>query len=158
MNNKITLNLTVNDKKITVKTFQMARLLDILRDDANLTSAKEGCGEGECGACYVFLNDSLVNSCLVPAAQLNGAKIKTIEGFHDDKIFEHIKNAFLKKGGAQCGFCTPGVIMATIDLFNRTLHPTTDEIKEALSGNICRCTGYTKITDSIIETIANIKG
>lgn len=142
------ISFELNSKPVRVKTHSMARLLDVLREELKLTGTKEGCGEGECGACSVMINGELVNSCLVPAAQVAGAKITTIEGLAKNELHP-VQDAFLKCGGAQCGICTPGMILATAMLLESTPNPSDDEIKEGLGGNLCRCTGYTKIIDSV---------
>jgi carbon-monoxide dehydrogenase small subunit len=129
----------------------MARLLDVLREQAGLTGTKEGCGEGECGACSIEMDGALVNSCLVPALQAEGAKIRTIEGVADDARLHVVQQAFLMHGGAQCGICTPGMILAAANLLARNPRPSEAEIREGLSGNLCRCTGYTKIFASVVE-------
>lgn len=125
------------------------RLLDVLRDDFNLTGPKEGCGEGECGACAVLMNGEIVNSCSVPFANVINKEIITIEGFSKTKRYEVIKDAFAKAGGVQCGFCTPGMIIATESLLNKNPNPTDFEIKIGLSGNLCRCTGYNLIIEAV---------
>ena len=127
----------------------MARLLDVIREDLNLTGTKEGCGEGECGACSVILNGKLVNSCLVPAVQAEGAELRTIEGIASDEQLHEVQESFLHCGGAQCGICTPGMIMAAVDLLRRCPHPDEAQIRDGLAGNLCRCTGYVKIVDSV---------
>lgn len=127
----------------------MARLLDVLREDLELTGTKEGCGEGECGACSVLIDGELVNSCLVPVMQVQGADITTIEGLAEVDQFCSVQDSFLRHGGAQCGICTPGMIMASWSLLQRNPHPQADEIREALAGNLCRCTGYQKIVDAV---------
>lgn len=140
--------LTVNGERHHVQAHPMKRLLDVLREDLELTGTKEGCGEGECGACSVILDDQLVNSCLVPVAQAEGARICTIEevGKHG---LHPIQQAFIDAGGAQCGICTPGMVLATIDLLRRNPHPSPDEIREGLAGNLCRCTGYLRIFEAV---------
>jgi carbon-monoxide dehydrogenase small subunit len=126
----------------------MERLLDVLRHEFGLTGTKEGCGEGECGSCSVLLDGELVNSCLVPIAQVEGSRVITIEGL-GVKALHPIQNAFLQCGGAQCGICTPGMIVATANLLGHTASPTLEQIREGLNGNLCRCTGYTRIFDAI---------
>jgi carbon-monoxide dehydrogenase small subunit len=128
----------------------MARLLDVLREDAGLTGTKEGCGEGECGACSVEIDGELVNSCLVPLAQAEGASIRTIEGVANGERLNAVQQAFLTHGGAQCGICTPGMILAAVNLLKRNPQPTDAAIREGLGGNLCRCTGYTKIFESVV--------
>jgi aerobic carbon-monoxide dehydrogenase small subunit len=129
----------------------MARLLDVLREDLGLTGVKEGCGEGECGACSVLLNGTLVNSCLIPVLQANGARITTIEGLAKGERLHAIQQAFIDHGGAQCGICTPGMIMAAYSLLRVNPDPTEAEIRNALAGNLCRCTGYTRIFESVLR-------
>jgi carbon-monoxide dehydrogenase small subunit len=127
----------------------MKRLLDVLREDLNLTGTKEGCGEGECGACAVLVNGELVNSCLIPVLQANGARICTIEGVSTEGRLHPIQQCFLKEGGAQCGICTPGMILATHHLLDRHPNPTIEQIQEGLAGNLCRCTGYMRIFEAV---------
>jgi carbon-monoxide dehydrogenase small subunit len=129
----------------------MARLLDVLREQLHLTGTKEGCGEGECGACTVILDGQIVNSCLVPIAQVNGSQITTIEGVaHEDQLHT-VQQAFIDHGGAQCGICTPGMVLAAVDLLNRIPTPSESEIRNGLAGNLCRCTGYMKIFESVVR-------
>jgi carbon-monoxide dehydrogenase small subunit len=152
---KIRLQCEINGRAVTLETFPMARLLDVLREQAGLTGTKEGCGEGECGACSIELDGALVNSCLVPALQAEGAKIRTIEGLARDNRLHAVQQAFLTHGGAQCGICTPGMILAVVNLLARNPQPTEPEIREGLAGNLCRCTGYTKIFESVVEACRN---
>ena len=147
----IHLLLTVNGVKRDAQVPPMKRLLDVLREDLALTGAKEGCGEGECGACAVLLNGELINTCLVPAFQAQGASITTIEGLATASQLNPVQAAFLEGGGAQCGICTPGMVMAAMDLLRRCPEPTEAQIREGLAGNLCRCTGYVKIVDSVQE-------
>jgi len=147
---KITVTCTINGERRVFNTFPMARLIDILREDASLTGTKEGCGEGECGACSILFNDELVNSCLIPAAHAEGARITTIEGVARNDQLAAIQEAFLEYGGAQCGICTPGMILAAIYLLRKSPNPTEAEIRVGLAGNLCRCTGYSKIFDSVL--------
>lgn len=139
----------LNNQSQEIDTDLNRRLLDVLRNDFNLTGPKEGCGEGECGACAVLLNGRIVNSCSVPLANVVSKEIMTIEGFSQTKRYEIIKEAFAEMGGVQCGFCTPGMIIATESLLSHNPHPTVDEIKIGLSGNLCRCTGYNLIVKAI---------
>ena len=132
----------------------MARLLDVIREDLGLTGTKEGCGEGECGACSVILNGKLVNSCLVPAVQAEGTELRTIEGVASDEQLHGVQESFLHCGGAQCGICTPGMIMAAVDLLKRCPQPDEKQIRDGLAGNLCRCTGYVKIVDSVAHAAA----
>jgi carbon-monoxide dehydrogenase small subunit len=132
----------------------MKRLLDVLREDLHLTGTKEGCGEGECGSCSVRMNGELVNSCLVPALQAEGATIETVEGLAQKGELHPLQQAFLKCGGAQCGICTPGMLMAAKHLLAHNPHPDIDEIREGLAGNLCRCTGFMRIFESVIVAAA----
>jgi carbon-monoxide dehydrogenase small subunit len=127
----------------------MRRLLDVLREDLGLTGTKEGCGEGECGACSVIVDGELINSCLVPVCQVQGCTILTVEGLARDGRLDPVQRAFLECGGAQCGSCTPGMLIAARVLLDGKAQPTRYEIKEAIAGNLCRCTGYVKIIDAI---------
>jgi len=144
--------LTVNGQNVEVEAPGMRRLLDVLREDLGLTGTKEGCGEGECGACSVLLNGDVVDSCMVPLCQVDGAGVRTVEGMADGERLGVLQQAFLETGGAQCGICTPGMLIAG-DAYLSTLLPdaATDEeaIRTAIAGNLCRCTGYTKIIDAI---------
>jgi carbon-monoxide dehydrogenase small subunit len=144
-------SFTVNGVSKTVRVYPMERLLDTLRDQLGLTGAKEGCGEGECGSCSVLLNGALVNSCLVPVLQAKGADIVTIEGLAAGAQLDVLQEAFLKCGGAQCGICTPGMILAASHLLHKKADPTIEDIKEGLSGNLCRCTGYIQIFEAVAE-------
>ena len=145
------ITFNVNNESRTVDTFPMARLLDVLREQLHLTGTKEGCGEGECGACTVMLDGQIVNSCLVPIAQVNGSNITTIEGVaHDDQLHT-VQQAFIDHGGAQCGICTPGMVLAALDLLNRNPEPSEAQIRNGLAGNLCRCTGYMKIFESVVR-------
>jgi carbon-monoxide dehydrogenase small subunit len=129
----------------------MARLLDVLREEMHLTGTKEGCGEGECGACAVLMNGAIVNSCLIPAVEANGADIRTIEGIASGDQLSAVQEAFLECGGAQCGICTPGMVIAAVALLEKHPHPTDSEIREGLAGNLCRCTGYQKIFAAVVR-------
>jgi carbon-monoxide dehydrogenase small subunit len=148
---KIRVQCVINGRVATLDAYPMARLLDVLREQAGLTGTKEGCGEGECGACSIEMDGALVNSCLVPALQAEGAKIRTIEGVADGATLHAVQQAFVTHGGAQCGICTPGMILAAVNLLARNPRPSETEIREGLSGNLCRCTGYTKIFASVVE-------
>ena len=151
MAEKVALNFTVNGESCTVHAWPMARLLDVLREELQLTGTKEGCGEGECGACSVMIDGVLVNSCLVPVAQTAGAKITTIEGVADGDRLHAVQQAFIECGGAQCGICTPGMILAAVSLLERNPQPSEEDIRNGLAGNLCRCTGYMKIFDSVVR-------
>ena len=142
-------SFSVNGRAETVRAFPMERLLDVLRKELGLTGAKEGCGEGECGSCSVLVNGELVNSCLVPVAQASGARILTIEGLAEDEKLSALQDAFLECGGAQCGICTPGMILASMHLLEKHPQPTLEQIKDGLSGNLCRCTGYMQIFEAV---------
>jgi aerobic carbon-monoxide dehydrogenase small subunit len=148
---KVEISLIVNGESKTIRAYPMERLLDVLRVELGLTGAKEGCGEGECGSCSVLMDGALVNSCLVPVLQAGGASIVTIEGLAKGDALHVLQEAFLECGGAQCGICTPGMILAAAHLLNAKPQPTTDEIREGLSGNLCRCTGYAQIVEAVAE-------
>jgi len=145
------INFKVNGDERSVEGFPMARLLDVLREQLHLTGTKEGCGEGECGACTVIIDGQIVNSCLVPIAQVNGAEITTIEGVARNGELHAVQQAFIEHGGAQCGICTPGMVLAAVDLLKRNPEPNEDEIRNGLAGNLCRCTGYMKIFESVVR-------
>ena len=147
----ISVGCTVNGVEATLKAPPMARLLDVLRESLRLTGTKEGCGEGECGACSVLVGGELVNSCLVPVAQAEGAEILTVEGVADGERLHAVQRAMLECGGAQCGICTPGMVLAAVSLLRRNPAPTDADIREGLAGNLCRCTGYMKIFDAVVR-------
>ncbi len=136
---------TVNGKSCEVHAPPMKRLIDVLREDLHLTGTKEGCGEGECGSCSVRMNGELVNSCLVPVLQVEGMAIRTVEGLASAVELHPLQQAFLTNGGAQCGICTPGMLMAAAQLLEQNPQPGMAEIREALAGNLCRCTGFMRI-------------
>jgi aerobic carbon-monoxide dehydrogenase small subunit len=150
-NERIAISCIVNGEARKLHAYPLERLLDVLREQLQLTGTKEGCGEGECGACSVFLNGEIVNSCLVPAVQVAGATIKTIESVGSDTDLDAVQQAFMEFGGAQCGICTPGMVLAAVDLLARNPHPTEQEIRTGLAGNLCRCTGYMKIFESVVH-------
>jgi carbon-monoxide dehydrogenase small subunit len=147
----------INGEAKTIEAYPMARLLDVLREQVGLTGTKEGCGEGECGACAIEMDGVLVNSCLVPVAQVDGARIRTIEGVADCGELAAVQQGFLTHGGAQCGICTPGMILAALNLLARNSQPSESEIREGLAGNLCRCTGYIKIFQSVLEICRSMK-
>jgi aerobic carbon-monoxide dehydrogenase small subunit len=146
---KYEVSFTVNGEAKKVLAYPMERLLDVLRNHLGLTGAKEGCGEGECGSCSVLLDGMLVNSCLIPAAQANGASIITIEGMSSHALMKPLQEAFLECGGAQCGICTPGMILAAVHLLEKKPQSTLADIREGLAGNLCRCTGYMQIFEAV---------
>jgi len=148
---KVSINCSVNGRDTTLDVYPMARLLDVLREELRLTGTKEGCGEGECGACSVLIDGELVNSCLVPVLQVAAAQIKTIEGVANDEQLHAVQEAFINCGGAQCGICTPGMVLAAVNLLERTPDPRDAEIRTGLAGNLCRCTGYIKIFEAVVE-------
>jgi aerobic carbon-monoxide dehydrogenase small subunit len=147
---KSEISFTVNGRQATVSVYPMERLLDVLRQTLRLTGTKEGCGEGECGSCSVLMDGVLVNSCLVPVLQAQDATILTIEGIADERLHV-LQQSFLDCGGAQCGICTPGMILAALHLLNKNPEPTMDDIREGLSGNLCRCTGYMQIFEAVAD-------
>lgn len=148
---KIRVHCVINNEPRTLDAYPMARLLDVLREQLHLTGTKEGCGEGECGACSVFIDGKIVNSCLVPVTQVEGTSIKTIEGVASDQQLHAVQQAFIDCGGAQCGICTPGMVMAAVDLLERNPNPNDADIRTGLAGNLCRCTGYMKIFESVVR-------
>ena len=141
---------TLNGRRTSLEGHPMSRLLDAIRA-TGLTGTKEGCGEGECGACGVLLDGRLVNSCLTPLAHVEGAAITTIEGVASGQMLHEVQEAFLECGGAQCGICTPGMVLAAVELLARTPEPTEEDVRVALAGNLCRCTGYMRIFESVLE-------
>jgi carbon-monoxide dehydrogenase small subunit len=147
-------HMIVNGHDCTVQAPPMKRLLDVLREDLRLTGTKEGCGEGECGSCSVRMNGELVNSCLVPVLQAEGACIETVEGLATVDTLHPLQQAFLACGGAQCGICTPGMLMAATQLLAINKNPSLAEIREGLAGNLCRCTGFIRIFESVIAAAA----
>ncbi len=154
-NNTIQVTFMVNSVSKTIDVYPMARLLDVLREQLLLTGTKEGCGEGECGACTVLIDGRIVNSCLVPIGQINGAQITTIEGIASDDQLHAVQQAFIDCGGAQCGICTPGMVLAAVNLLERNPNPTETDIRNGLAGNLCRCTGYMKIFESVVRACKN---
>jgi len=150
---KISVRCAVNGEEVTLHAHPFARLLDVLREGLRLTGTKEGCGEGECGACSVLIGGELVNSCLVPVAQAEGAEIMTVEGLTDGERLHAVQRAMIECGGAQCGICTPGMVLAAVSLLQRTPQPTEADIREGLAGNLCRCTGYMKIFEAVVKAV-----
>ena len=140
---------SVNGAQVEVEANGSRRLLDVLREDLGLTGTKEGCGEGECGACSVLLDGAVVDACLVPLSQASGAAVATVEGLATEGALDVLQAAFLETGGAQCGICTPGMLMAAHAFLTTGAEASDDNIREAIAGNLCRCTGYTKIVDAI---------
>jgi carbon-monoxide dehydrogenase small subunit len=143
----------LNDKKTVIEAEPTMRALDLLRNDLNMKSVKEGCGEGECGACVILIDGRAVNSCMLPVGAIIDKHIVTLEGFKETERFKAIEYGLLKAGSVQCGFCTPGFVMAIESLLNENPNPTDEEIKEGLSGNLCRCTGYNMIIRGVRITI-----
>lgn len=155
---KISVALTVNGQTVEVKVNSNSRLLDLLRDELHLTGTKEGCGIGECGACTVIMDGQIVDSCLILAGQAQGAEIVTIEGVHGENGELHpIQEAFIDQGAVQCGYCTPGMILSTKALLDQNPVPSLEEIKEGISGNLCRCTGYQQIIEAVQEAAKRLK-
>jgi carbon-monoxide dehydrogenase small subunit len=145
----VSFRFTVNGAPVEVEAAGSRRLLDVLRDDLSLTGTKEGCGEGECGACSVLIDGAVVDACLVPVSQAAGASVRTVEGLATDGRLDGLQAAFLETGGAQCGICTPGMLMAGVAFLASGAEATEENIREAIAGNLCRCTGYTKIIEAI---------
>jgi len=150
---RVSIACRVNGEAVTLDAHPMARLLDVLRLQLRLTGTKEGCGEGECGACAVLLDGRLVNSCLVPLLHADGAEIVTIEGIAGGEQLHAVQEAFLSCGGAQCGICTPGMVLAAVSLLTAHPEPTIDDIRNGLAGNLCRCTGYMRIFESVVTAM-----
>jgi len=140
---------TINGKRETIEVDPSETLIEMIRERLHLTGTKEGCGMGECGACTVIMDEVTVNSCIVLAAEADGKSIVTIEGVGTREKLHPVQEAFVKQGGSQCGFCTPGMVVTGTHLLKKTPHPTEEEIREGMAGNFCRCTGYTKIIESI---------
>ena len=156
---KIELNIKVNNKDYKLFIASNKRLLDVLRDDLGLTGVKEGCAIGECGACTVIMNGKNVCSCMILAGQAEGSEIITIEGLEGPKGELHpLQEAFIETGAVQCGFCTPGIILSSLTLLRHNLNPTVKEIKEAISGNFCRCTGYKQIIEAVQLAAERMRG
>jgi carbon-monoxide dehydrogenase small subunit len=151
------LSFTVNDEPVEVLVQPYVTLLDALREDLDLTGPKEGCGTGDCGACTVHLDDQPVASCLMLAMQVRGRSVRTIEGLAANGILHPLQDAFVRLGVPQCGFCIPGVLMAAVAVLAETKQPTEEEIRYGIAGNLCRCTGYTKMIAAITEAAAAIQ-
>lgn len=153
---KCTLHMIVNGEKVSIEVRPNSTLLDVLRDKLNLMEVKEGCGQGDCGACTVILDGKAVNSCLTLAMQAEGKEVTTLSGLNKNGKIHPLQKSFISHGAIQCGFCTPGMIMSAKALLDKNPHPTREEIKVAISGNLCRCTGYKKIIEAI-EAVARGK-
>ncbi|MEL7623051.1 MAG: (2Fe-2S)-binding protein [Clostridiales bacterium] len=152
---KIKISFILNDKPVTVETNPNKRVVDLLREDCECTSVKEGCSEGECGACTVLVNGTPVTSCLMLAGQIEGDSILTLEGLMKDGELDKLQTSFVEAGAVQCGYCTPGMVLSAKALLMKNPHPTHEEIRRALSGNLCRCTGYTKIFKAVDMAAGN---
>ena len=150
---QVQVRFTVNGREVELVDHPMTRVLDVLRTKLHLTGTKEGCGEGECGACSVIIDGQLVNSCLVPLAHVDGTRLTTIEGVARGERLHAVQQAFLERGGAQCGICTPGMVLAAANLLERNPSPSLDEIRSGLSGNLCRCTGYMRIFEAVVAAM-----
>lgn len=151
---KITISFTLNNQPVTLNVNPNARLLDVLREELHLTGTKEGCGVGECGACTVLIDGETANSCLVLAPQVDGHTVLTVEGLEKNGELHPLQKAFIEHGAVQCGYCTPGMLLSAKALLDKNPHPTREEIKVAISGNLCRCTGYLQIIEAV-EAAAN---
>ncbi|MBP6941527.1 MAG: (2Fe-2S)-binding protein [Syntrophorhabdaceae bacterium] len=151
------ISFVLNGKKRTVDIEPDMRVVDLLREHLHLTGAKEGCGSGECGACTILVDGESRLSCLMLAAQLEGKRITTIEGLSKGRRLHPVQEAFVENGAVQCGFCTPGMVMTAVDLLSRNRDPSRDEIREGISGNLCRCTGYQKIVDAVEKAAQDMK-
>lgn len=151
------LKFILNGTEVKIVTEPQIRLIDLLRDKFELIGTKEGCGVGECGACTVLINGSAVNSCLVLAGQIDGSEILTIEGLANGEILDPLQKNFLLQGAIQCGFCTPGMVLSASALLDKNPNPTEEEIKDAIAGNLCRCTGYKQIIEAVKETAKELQ-
>ena len=145
------MRFTLNGRDVAFEGSGARRLLDVLREDLGATGTKEGCGEGECGACSVLIDGEVVDSCLVAVGQVEGCRVLTVEGLADGGRLTALQQAFIEHGAAQCGICTPGMLLAARVLLERTTRPNADDVREALAGNLCRCTGYTKIIEAVLS-------
>ncbi|MBW6463644.1 MAG: (2Fe-2S)-binding protein [Firmicutes bacterium] len=155
--NKETIRFMLNGEQVEIYANPAKSLLHLLRDDLGLTGTKEGCGQGECGACTVLLDDVAVNSCLVPAGKISGHSVITIEALSKDGKPDFVQEAFVEKGAVQCGFCTPGMVMSAHALLRQNTDPSPEEVKTAISGNLCRCTGYKQIEEAILSAAEKLK-
>jgi carbon-monoxide dehydrogenase small subunit len=151
------ISFILNGRETHIDSLPDRRVVDILREDVHLTGTKEGCGEGECGACTILVDGESRLSCLMLAAQFEGCRVITIEGLSTGEKLHPVQEAFIEQGAVQCGFCTPGMVLAAVDLLQRNPDPTRQEIREGLSGNLCRCTGYQKIVDAVKKTAVKMK-
>lgn len=154
----VSVHMTVNGQPVELQVKPYARLLDVLREDLGLTGTKEGCGVGECGACTVLVDGENVNSCLVLASSMEGKSIQTVEGISADESLHPIQQAFLDHHALRCGFCTPGLVMSVKSLLERNPNPTREEIKTAISGNLCRCTGYQQVIEAAEDAARVMRG
>ena len=154
---QITISFNLNGQDVTVSADPNKRLVDFLREDMGMTSVKEGCGEGECGACTIIYNGKAVTSCLMLAGQVDGATVVTLEGVSENGELSYIQTAFVEAGAVQCGYCTPGMVLSAKALLDKKPDATNEEIRRAMSGNLCRCTGYAKIIEAV-ETARDVKG
>ena len=145
------MRFTLNGQAVSCEGSGARRLLDVLREDLGATGTKEGCGEGECGACSVLIDGEVVDSCLVAVGQVEGREVTTVEGLADGGRLTALQQAFIEHGAAQCGICTPGMLLAAHVLLEKATRPTADDVREGLAGNLCRCTGYTKIIDAVLS-------
>jgi len=147
----------LNGRRVGCETPQNRTLLDLLRVDLCLTSVKKGCEEGECGACTVLLDGMPINSCLMLAPQVEERRVTTVEGLVDDPVMEELRRAFMEDGAIQCGFCTPGMLLSAYALLRENPKPTVEEVKTAIEGNLCRCTGYVKIIEAVLDAAEGIE-
>jgi carbon-monoxide dehydrogenase small subunit len=145
------MRFTLNGTTVSLDVVGTRRLLDVLREDLLLTGTKEGCGEGECGACSVLIDGEVVDSCLIAVGQVEGREVTTVEGLADGGRLTALQQAFIEHGAAQCGICTPGMLLAAHVVLQRTRRPSADDVREGLAGNLCRCTGYTKIIEAVLS-------
>ncbi len=153
-----TINFTLNGKPVSLNTDPTRRFLDVLREELTLTGPKEGCGEGECGACAVLIDGHITNSCILPLGNVSGREVMTIEGYRETKRYRVLEEAYIAEGAVQCGICIPGMIIASESLLAHNPHPTDDDIRIGLSGNLCRCTGYNMIVRAVKRAATRGKG